>query len=108
ALAVLAPCGPPTSSVDFVARLNGEWLKNAYGPRFPGEMESIKENTKHFAGIAARYRGLFRKLGRALDAGRHLGDFDAVICTIEGTQNMRTAAAMAQAVVELVTDLATR
>ena len=108
ALAVLAPCGPPTSSVDFVSRLNSEWLMNAWGPGHPGERESIKENARHFAGIAARYRGLFRKLGRSLDAGRHLSDFDAVICTIEGTQNERTASAQAQAVVELVVDLATR
>jgi hypothetical protein len=108
ALAVLAPGGPPTSSVDFVGRLNSRWLMQAWGPEYPGERESIKENAKHFAGIASRYRSLFRKLGRSVDAGRHLGDFDAVICTIEGTQNERTASAMAQAVVELVTDLATR
>lgn len=108
ALAVLAPCGPPTDSVDFVGRLNGSWLLNAYGAEFPGERESIRENKTHFAGIASRYRTLFRALGRSVDAGRHLSDFDAVIFTIEGTQNTRTASAQAQAVVELVTDLAVR
>jgi hypothetical protein len=106
-LAVGAPSGPPTSSVDFVGRLHSEWLLKAWAGH-PGEMESIKENKAHFAGIAAKYRSLFRRLGRAFDAGRHLDDFDAVCLTIEGTQNEKTASAQAQAIVELVTDLATR
>ncbi len=108
ALAVLAPCGPPVSSVDFVRRLNSKWLLDAYGSQFPGERESIRENGKHFAGIAARYRGLFRRIGQAVDSGRHLDDFDALCVTLEGTANAVTAGAQAQAVVELVTDLAAR
>src|SRR5690606_31812364 len=106
ALAVLAPCGPPTSSVDFCRRLSSEWLLNAYGPERAGERESIKQNAQAFAGIAARYRTTFRRIGRGLDSGRHLDDFDALVLTLEGTANARTAAAQAQAVVELVTDLA--
>lgn len=107
ALAVLAPGGPPVSSVDFVSRLHSDWLVKAWAGH-PGELESIKENKTHFAGIAAKYRSLFRRVGRSFDAGRHLADFDAVVFTIEGTQNERTASAQAQAIVELVTDLATR
>ncbi|MBX5446662.1 type IV secretion system DNA-binding domain-containing protein [Sphaerobacter sp.] len=107
-LAVCAPkAGPPVSSVDFVKRLNSEWLADAWDG-YPSELESIRENRQHFAGIAATYRGLFRRLGRTLDSGRHLGDFDAVCLTVEGTANTRTAGAQAQAVVELVTDLAVR
>lgn len=107
-LAVLAPGGPPGSSVEFIRRLNTEWLLNAYDARFPGERESIKQLRQEFAGVASRYRTTFRRLGRTLDSGRSLDDFDAVVATVEGTENVRTASAMAQALVELVTDLATR
>ena len=108
ALAVLAPCGPPADSVEFVRRLNSEWLLKAWGPEHPGERESIRENAKHFAGIASQYRGLFRRIGRLMDAGRHISDFDALCLTLEGTENQRTASAQAQALVELITDLAAR
>lgn len=109
ALAVNAPGdGPPTSSVDFVRRLNGEYLLGQYGPSHPGERESIQQNAQYFAGIAATYRGVFRRIGRTLDSGRHLDDFDALVLTVEGTANARTASAQAQAIIELVTDLAAR
>lgn len=106
ALAVLAPGGPPNRSDDFCRRLSSEWLLDHYGPDRPGERESIKQNAQAFAGIAARYRTTFRRIGRGLDSGQHLDDFDALVVTLEGTSNARTAAAQAQALVELVTDLA--
>jgi len=109
ALAVLAPhAGPPKHGPDFIHRLNGKWLLANWGPEHPGEQESIRQNAQHFAGIAATYRGLFRRIGRALDGGRALSDLDVVVATLEGTANTRTAAAQAQALVELVTDLAVR
>lgn len=108
ALAVLAPCGPPRSSVEFVSRLNAEWLLSQYGADRPGERESIHQNARHFTEIASRYRSTFRRIGRGLDSGRHLDDFDALVATLEGTANARTASAQAHALMELVTDLATR
>lgn len=109
ALAVLAPnAGPPVSSVDFVQRLNASWLLGQYGADRAGEREAIQQNGKDFSSIAARYRSTFRRIGQTLDSGRHLDDFDALCFTLEGTANARTAAAQAQAIVELVTDLAAR
>lgn len=109
ALAVLAPkAGPPVSSVDFVKRLNTEWLGDQYDANYPGERDAIRQNGKDFAGIASRYRSTFRRIGQSLDSGRHLDDFDALCVTLEGTANARTAATQAQAIVELITDLAAR
>ena len=108
ALAVLAPCGPPVSSTDFIRRLSSDWLLRQYHGGRPAEREIIEQNRQHFASIAARYRTTFRRLGVAFDSGRHLDDFDALCLTLEGTQNRRTASVQAQAVMELATDFAVR
>ena len=108
ALAVLAPCGPPQSSTDFVRRLSSDWLLSQYQGNRPAEREIVRQNRQYFAGIAARYRSTFRRLGKAFDSGRHLADFDAIVLTLEGTANTRTASVQAQAVMELITDLAAR
>ena len=109
ALAVDAPkAGPPTSSVDFVKRLNAEYLFEQYGKDHPGERDALLEMRKDFASIASRYRTTFRRIGQGFDSGRHLDDFDALCLTLEGTANARTAGAQAQAIVELVRDLAAR
>lgn len=107
AMAVQAPCGPPKSGPDFIQRLNPTWLKGQYSPN-SSEGDAIKQLGKDFAGISARYRTLFRRIGRAFDSGRDLGDFDAFVATVEGTANAVTAGANVQALVELVTDLAAR
>lgn len=109
ALAVEAPkAGPPISSVDFVKRLNAEYLFEQYGKDHPGERDALLEMRKDFASIASRYRTTFRRIGQGFDSGRHLDDFDALCLTLEGTANARTAGAQAQAIVELVRDLAAR
>lgn len=99
---------PPRSSVEFVERLSLPWLEQAYRAD-EGVTAYIKSKMgEHLAGVAGGYRALFRSIGATLDCGRDLGDFDALYCTVEGTQNRETASAQAQALVELVTDLATR
>jgi len=96
----------PVSSAEFIERMSVDWLKEAYQGD-AATLDFLTQNKQHIPAIMARYRVFFRRIGRTFDAGRSLEDFDALILTVEGTANQKTAAAQAQGIVELVTDMAT-
>lgn len=107
ALAVGVPgYGPPISSKDFTDRLDAEWLLRQYGPTHAQERQIIKAHLQEFATVAMRFRATFRRLGRTLDSGRPLDDFDALCLTLDGSLNEATAAAQALAALELLKDRA--
>lgn len=106
-MVVAAPGGAPRSSLEFVERLSAEWLSKAYESQ-PQQLELIAGVKRDFVGIAARYAGLFRRIGSQLDSGRPLDDFDFLSVTLPGASNEMTAAAQGQAVLELVGELANK
>ncbi len=104
-LAVGAPAGPPTSSADFLGRLDGAWLTGAYAGDAvrAGEVAAARE---HAPDVRLRYRTLFTRLGPGFDGGARVTDFDALYCIVEGTASVAAGQAQARALVELVTDAA--
>jgi hypothetical protein len=97
-LAVEAPCGPPGSTADFLARLDAGWLARAYAPG-PHDTERalIRAAARHAGDIALRYRTLFRRLGAGLDGPGTLADADAWYCILEGTAEISVAEGQARA-----------
>ncbi len=70
ALAVYAPCGPPASSADFLARLDADWLAAVYGATGDGEaVATIRSGKRAFEDVRLRFRALWRRLGAGLDGG---------------------------------------
>lgn len=104
-LVITAGDGPPASSVEFIDRLSLDYLVEAHKNN-PGAVEFLRTNKRHIPAIMARYRGFFRRVGLGFDGGRRVEDFDALILTVEGTMNRKTASAQAQGIVELITDMA--
>jgi len=104
-LAVGAPAGPPASSADFLARLDGAWLTAAYAgdAEHAGEVAAARE---HAPDVRLRYRTLFTRLGPGFDGGAKVTNFDALYCIVEGTASVAAGQAQARALVELVTDAA--
>ncbi len=106
-LAVEAPCGPPGSTADFLARLDAGWLARAYAPG-PHDTERalIRAAARHAGDIALRYRTLFRRLGAGLDGPGTLADADAWYCILEGTAEISVAEGQARALVDLLASAA--
>jgi hypothetical protein len=107
ALAVGAPCGPPASAADFLARLDADWLGLAYaGPGHGTEAALLRSAARHVSDIALRFRTLFRRLGTGLDGPGGFGDADAWYCILEGTADVAVAEAQARALIDLLAQYA--
>jgi hypothetical protein len=106
-LAVGAPCGPPASAADFLARLDAGWLGLAYaGPGHGAKAALARSAARHVSDIALRFRTLFRRLGTGLDGPGGFGDADAWYCILEGTADVAVAEAQARALVDLLAQYA--
>jgi hypothetical protein len=104
ALAVCAPCGPPVSSADFLARLDADWLAASYGANGDGEaVATIRSGKRAFEDVKLRFRALWRRLGAGLDGGSSFADADAWYCVLEGTAEVSVAEAQARALIDLLT-----
>ncbi|MGP8000578.1 MAG: hypothetical protein ACLPKI_25135 [Streptosporangiaceae bacterium] len=99
-LAVAAPCGPPSSAADFLARLDPDWLRLAYAASPDAAL--LGAMTRHVADVALRFRTLLGRLGAGLDGPGHFGDADAWYCILEGTAEITVAKAQARALVDLL------
>ena len=102
-LAVEAPCGPPSSSADFLGRLDASWLALAYAGA-PDDRAAglLRSSAGHISDVALRYRALLRRLGAGLDGPGGFGDADAWYCILEGTAEIAVAEAQARALVDLL------
>jgi hypothetical protein len=102
-LAVCAPCGPPTHSGDFLARLDADWLAAVYGAVGDGEAVTvIRSGKRAFEDVKLRFRALWRRLGTGLDAGESFTAADAWYCILEGTAEVSVAEAQARALTDLL------
>jgi hypothetical protein len=108
-LAVAAPCGPPGSTADFLARLDPGWLTAAYSAA-AGEHEAdlalVRAAARQLGDIGLRFRTLFRRVGGGLDGPGGFGDADAWYCILEGTTEIAVAEAQARALVDLLASYA--
>jgi hypothetical protein len=103
ALAIEAPCGPPASTSDFLARLDSGWLAVAYAAGgFDDQLTLSKSAAAQVPDIALRFRTLFRRLGPGLDGAGTFTDSDAWYCILEGTTDVAVAEAQARALVDLL------
>ncbi len=106
-LAVGAPCGPPVSSADFLARLDAGWLAAVYAASGDGAaVATVRSGQKAFEDVKLRFRALWRRLGSALDGGSSFGDADAWYCILEGTAEAAVAEAQARALTDLLAHFA--
>jgi len=102
-LAVGAPCGPPASAADFLARLDADWLSASYAASGDGAaVATIRSGKKAFDDVKLRFRALWRRLGPGLDGGSTFADADAWYCVLEGTAEVAVAEAQARAVTDLL------
>jgi hypothetical protein len=102
-LAVRAPCGPPASAADFLARLDANWLAPAYGASGDGDaIAAIRSGARAFDDVKLRFRALWRRLGAGLDGGASFADADAWYCVLEGTAEVSVAEAQARALTDLL------
>ncbi|MGH3277666.1 MAG: hypothetical protein ACRDNW_00820 [Trebonia sp.] len=103
ALAVYAPCGPPASAGDFLARLDADWLAAVYGAAGDGEaVTTIRSGKRAFEDVKLRFRALWRRLGTGLDGGSSFGSADAWYCILEGTAEVSVAESQARALTDLL------
>jgi hypothetical protein len=103
ALVVGAPCGPPRSTSEFLARLDSGWLGLAYSAGGQDDqLAQLRAAARQVPDIALRFRTLFRRLGPGLDGPGSLADADAWYCILEGTAEVAVAEAQARALVDLV------
>jgi len=108
-LAVEAPCGPPGSSQDLLARLEPGWLSMAYASTgTAADHAMISSAAGHLADVALRYRTLFRRLGGGLDGPGSFECADAWYCILEGTDLISVAESQARALVDLLASFAVR
>ena len=107
-LAVFAPCGPPSTSADFLARLDADWLAGAYGAAGDhAALATIRSGKRAFDDVCLRFRALWRRLGAGLDGGASFADADAWYCILEGTAEVAVAEAQARALTDLLASYAT-
>ena len=107
ALAVEAPCGPPSSAKDLLARFEPGWLAAAYaGAGTAADHVLIRSASRHLTDVSLRLRTLFRRLGTGLDGPGTFGDADAWYCMLEGTDQIPVAEAQARALVDLLAHFA--
>jgi hypothetical protein len=108
-LAVGAPCGPPGSAADFVARLDPAWLAAEYSAGgYETELALARSASRQVGDIGLRFRTLFRRLGPGLDGPGDFGDADAWYCILEGTAEISVAEAQARALADLLASHAVR
>jgi hypothetical protein len=108
ALAVDAPCGPPASSTDFLARLDPGWLTLAYSAGgYDYQLQLARAAAHQVPDIALRFRTLFRRLGPGLDGPGDFASADAWYCILEGTGELAVAEAQARAIVDLLASYVT-
>jgi hypothetical protein len=105
-LAVEAPDGAPTSTADFLARLDPGWLQLAHAGS-PELLALARSAARQVSDVALRYRTLFRRLGPGLDGPGALDDADAWYCILEGTAEVAVAEAQARALVDLLASYVT-
>jgi hypothetical protein len=106
-LAVAAPCGPPASTADFLARLDSGWLTMTYASgEHEAELTLVRSAARQLGDIGLRFRTLFRRLGGGLDGPGGFGDADAWYCILEGTAEIAVAEAQARALVDLLASYA--
>lgn len=105
-LAVETPAGPPTSTADFLARLDPGWLQLAHAAT-PERLRVAGSAARQVSDVALRYRTLFRRLGPGLDGPGELADADAWYCILEGTAEVAVAEAQARALVDLLASYVT-
>ncbi len=102
-LAVCAPCGPPASSADFLARLDPDWLATVYGASGDGAgVATVRSSAKAFNDVKLRFAALWRRLGSGLDGCASYDDADAWYCVLEGTAEVAVAEAQARALTDLL------
>ncbi|MBM7784896.1 helicase HerA domain-containing protein [Tenggerimyces flavus] len=113
-LAVHAPAGPPTSSADFLSRLDPGWLDMAY-VGIPERLTEVQGAAKSIPDVRLRYKTLLDRLGPGFDGNPtnpgtddSITDYDVLYCVVEGTAGTTVAEAQARALVALITDAATR
>lgn len=98
----------PRSSVEFLRRIEPTWLETAWHGH-PIEMAMVTAVTEGrdpvWKDAILKYSNLFRNLGRSLDAGQDLDDFDAIYLAVAGTRRPKEARAQAAALIQLVSDL---
>ncbi len=103
ALAVEAPCGPPVSTAEFLARLDPGWLALAYAAGgFDNQLTLARSAARQVPDIALRFRTLFRRLGPGLDGPGSFAGADAWYCILEGSTDVTVAEAQARALVDLL------
>jgi hypothetical protein len=109
ALAVEAPCGPPSSASDLLSRLEPGWLSLAYAAAgSPADHALIASASRHLTDVALRFRTLFRRLGDGLDGHGGFADADVWYCILEGTDEVTVAEGQARALVDLLASFAVR
>jgi hypothetical protein len=102
-LAVGAPCGPPASAADFLARLDPDWLAASYGASGDGAaVATVRSGKGAVDDVKLRFRALWRRLGAGLDGGASFADADAWYCVLEGTAEGAVAEAQARALTDLL------
>jgi hypothetical protein len=107
AMAVEAPCGPPASAADLLARFEPGWLAAAYaGTGTTADQVLIRSAVRHLTDVALRLRTLFRRLGTRLDGPGTFADAAAWYCMLEGTDQIPVAEAQARALVDLLAHFA--
>ena len=103
ALAVCAPCGPPVNSIDFLGRLDADWLAAMYGASGDGgAVTTARSAERAFHDVKLRFAALWRRLGAGLDGGASFTDADAWYCVLEGTAEGAVAEAQARALTDLL------
>lgn len=99
--------GAPKSSVDFLQRINVRTLQEAWHG-YAMEQQTIEALAQGKGGASPLatdlmlFADLFRSLGGDFDAGRPLGDFDALYISLPGTVDTVVAEAKAAVLIELL------
>lgn len=95
ALACKAPPGPPRNSLDFMRRLDYDWLKSHYS--FDGQaLREIDALSPHIGGLALVFAGFFRGLAGGLDGEWAYEDADASYIGVNSIAHREEAAALAR------------
>ncbi len=102
-LAVNAPGGPPTSSRDFLLRLDRDWLYRAYA----GESEErarlrrkVHKLVPHLADLSLTFEGFFDGIEGGLDGRWACEDGDAVYIGLDGDARKELAGLMGRYLLE--------
>lgn len=100
-LAVHAPGGRPRSSQEFLARLDGQWLRYAYAGKMHWYAQrKIKKLSARIYDTSLTYDGFFDGLGRNLDGAFAYEDADAVYIGLDGDALKEQAVNMARYLLE--------